>query len=305
MEQWFRWNSNRCVRERSSGLQVRPKLRNTRYANGAIVMLCFQAETRPMSERSSTISRTRSSGTDSYWSLARSPLHCLIFLLPLLAIYEVGVLWLGGAQATLLRNGADYWMRDWLLQQGWEAQWLLPVLVIGVLLAWQVMGRFPWSIRIDTLIGMAAESLLFACVLLMLGQTQDLLFQQCLDPLNLAVSPTAAVGSPTARTVSYVGAGIYEEVLFRLLALPLAFVALRIMLVPDRWATVLAVLGTSVLFSLAHYVGPGADSFTSFSFVFRTIAGLFFAVLFVLRGFGITVGAHAVYDVLVGVLLRP
>ncbi|MDB5337637.1 MAG: amino terminal protease self-immunity [Planctomycetaceae bacterium] len=258
-----------------------------------------------MSEHARTHSGTRSSGADSYWSLARSPLHCLIFLLPLLTIYEVGVLWLGGSRATFLRNGADYWMRDWLLQQGWNAQWLLPVLVIAALLAWQVLGRYPWKIRFDTLIGMGAESLLFACVLLLLGQTQDILFQQYLNPPQLAVSPTVAWGSPTARMVSFVGAGIYEEVLFRLLALPLAFVALRILLVPDRLATVLAVVGTSLLFSLAHYIGPGADTFTYFSFVFRTVAGLFFAVLFVLRGFGITVGAHAVYDVLVGVLLRP
>ena len=258
-----------------------------------------------MSEYARTHSGTRSCGANSYLSLARSPLHCLIFLLPLLTIYEVGVLWLGGARATFMRNGADYWMRDWLQQQGWEAQWLLPVLVIAALLAWQVLGRYPWNIRFDTLIGMGAESLLFACVLLLVGQTQDMLFQQYLDPPQLTVSPTAAWGSPTARTVSYVGAGIYEEVLFRLLALPLAFVALRILLVPDRLATVLAVLGTSLLFSLAHYIGPGADTFTCFSFVFRTVAGLFFAVLFVVRGFGITVGAHAVYDVLVGILLRP
>ncbi len=258
-----------------------------------------------MSEHGRSYSGSRSRAADSYWSLARSPLHCLIFLLPLLAIYEVGVLWLGGPRATLLRNGADYWMRTWLLQQGWEFQWLLPVLVISALLVWQIVGRFSWSIRFDTLIGMGAESLLFACVLLMLGQTQDMLFQHYLEPVPAAVSPTAFWGTPTARTVSYVGAGIYEEVLFRLLALPLTFVALRILLVPDRWATVIAVLVTSVLFSLAHYVGPGADSFTYFSFIFRAVAGLFFAILFVLRGFGITVGAHALYDVLVGVLLRP
>ncbi|MES2792182.1 MAG: CPBP family glutamic-type intramembrane protease [Planctomycetota bacterium] len=258
-----------------------------------------------MSDYGRTYSGPRSRAADSYWSLARSPLHCLIFLLPLLAVYEVGVLWLGGEGAPHLRNGADYWMRDWLLQQGWDAQWLLPVLVIAALLAWQIAGRFTWNLRFDTLIGMAAESLLFACLLLLLAQAQDAVFQQYIDPLNLAVAPPAALGSPTARTVSYVGAGIYEEVLFRLLALPLLFVALRLLLVPDRWATVAAVIGTSLLFSLAHYVGASADTFTYFSFVFRTVAGLFFAILFVLRGFGITVGSHAAYDVLVGVLLRP
>jgi hypothetical protein len=36
-------------------------------------------------------------------------------------------------------------------------------------------------------------------------------------------------------------------------------------------------------------------------FVFRTCAGLFFTFLFVARGFGVAVGAHAGYDVLVGV----
>ena len=256
---------------------------------------------------SSTVTNTTkrtSRSADSYWALARSPLHCLVFLLPLLIVYEVGVVWLGGSRALYLRNGADYWMRDWLLQQGWDAQWLLPVLVVLSLLAWQYAGRFSWKIRIDTLIGMAAESLLFACLLVLFGQVQDALFQQYIDPLSLAVPPTAALGSQLARTVSFVGAGIYEEVLFRLLALPLAFVGLRLLLVPDRWATVAAVLLTSLLFSLAHHVGPGAESFRWFSFVFRTIAGLFFAVLFVLRGFGVTVGSHAAYDILVGVLLR-
>ncbi|MBC8113461.1 MAG: CPBP family intramembrane metalloprotease, partial [Candidatus Saccharimonas sp.] len=40
-----------------------------------------------------------------------------------------------------------------------------------------------------------------------------------------------------------------------------------------------------------------------FSFIFRTLAGMFFAALFFLRGFGITVGTHAVYDVFVGIVL--
>lgn len=244
------------------------------------------------------------SRSESYWSLARSPLHCLIFLLPLLATYELGVLWLGGSQSHQLRNGADCWMRDWLQQQGWEHPWLLPILIVLALLAWQLAGKFTWKIQFDTLVGMAAESLLFACVLLMLGQLQDAVFQQYLDPPRMAVSPIAAMGTQWGQTVSYMGAGIYEEVLFRLLALPLAFVALRLLLVPEKWATLFAVLSTSLMFSLAHYVGGAADSFTLFSFLFRTLAGCVFAILFVLRGFGITVGSHATYDVLVGVVLR-
>ena len=38
-------------------------------------------------------------------------------------------------------------------------------------------------------------------------------------------------------------------------------------------------------------------------FVFRTVAGLYFTALFVARGFGVAVGAHIGYDVLVGVVV--
>lgn len=244
-----------------------------------------------------------SSKADSYWSLARSPLHCLVFLLPLLSVYEFGILWMGDSPTQPLRNGADHLMRAWLSGQGWDTPWILPLLVIGSLLAWQVIGQFSWKVRFDTLVGMAAESLLFACILLMLGQLQDTLFQQYAVPLTLEL-PTHAMGSEWGQTVSYMGAGVYEEVLFRLLALPLTFVALRVLLVPDRWAIVAAILLTSVTFSLAHYLGSHGETFSTFSFVFRMIAGCVFAILFVLRGFGITVGSHAAYDVLVGVVLR-
>ena len=67
----------------------------------------------------------------------------------------------------------------------------------------------------------------------------------------------------------------------------------------------LAVVSTSLLFSLAHHVGPTGEALRLFPFTFRTLAGLFFAGLFVVRGFGITVGTHAAYDLLVGLLMAP
>jgi membrane protease YdiL (CAAX protease family) len=63
-------------------------------------------------------------------------------------------------------------------------------------------------------------------------------------------------------------------------------------------------LVTSLMFSLAHYVGPTAETMVLFTFTFRALAGVFFAALFVTRGFGITVGCHAAYDLLVGVLMK-
>ena len=38
--------------------------------------------------------------------------------------------------------------------------------------------------------------------------------------------------------------------------------------------------------------------FTVREFVFRTLAGVYFACLFAMRGFGITAGTHAFYDII-------
>jgi membrane protease YdiL (CAAX protease family) len=92
--------------------------------------------------------------------------------------------------------------------------------------------------------------------------------------------------------------------MFRLVLLPACYGLFRISQIPVRWSAVLAILATSLTFSLAHYMGAETEKFLLFSFTFRTIAGLFFAALFVFRGFGITVGCHAAYDLLVGVLLE-
>jgi hypothetical protein len=95
-----------------------------------------------------------------------------------------------------------------------------------------------------------------------------------------------------------IGAGIYEELLFRVVLVGLiAWGASKLLgwrpLVAGTAATILGAL----IFSAFHYIGPFGDRFEVYSFVFRTIAGLFFSGLYLLRGFGITAWTHALYDV--------
>jgi hypothetical protein len=152
---------------------------------------------------------------------------------------------------------------------------------------------------------MLAESVLFGVCLVVLGQLQDLAFRSQMGPMARAAHSGIPLAQADAlpRVISYVGAGVYEEVLFRLCLIPVLFGLLRAVMVPRKMAMLLTVVATSLLFSAAHYVGPAADQLTIFSFVFRATAGVFFAVLFVFRGFGITVGSHAAYDLLVGILI--
>ena len=226
---------------------------------------------------------------EGYWQLSRTPLTSLVFTLPLVLAYEGGVLLLGRGAP---RNGADVWLRQALDGLGFGAYFLLPALTLLGLLAWHHVEHDRWHFSPGVLLGMAGESLLWALLLVALARLQERLW-----PLAVA---TAAWEDVATRLVGFCGAGLYEEVLFRLLMLPAAAWALRRLGASRDAALAGAILLTSTLFSAAHYVGPLGDVFEPYSFTFRVIAGIFFALVFLGRGFGIAAGTHAVYDMLVG-----
>jgi membrane protease YdiL (CAAX protease family) len=255
-------------------------------------------------------SRSRRQKASDYLVQSRLPWPSLVFLMPMLVAYECGVLWLGGTGSTTIRSGADIWLRAGLRTIGLNADWLPPVLVVAGLLVWQKSERHSWKVAWETLAGMFAECVAFALLLVLLGQLQAQFFAGVFaanvvkDQVSaIVVALTEQETATLARAIGFVGAGIYEEVLFRLLLLPATVALLRYSPLSKPWIVPVAVLITSVIFSAAHHAGPSGEPFDVFRFCFRAIAGVIFAVLFVVRGFGITVGSHALYDLLVGVLL--
>ncbi len=234
----------------------------------------------------------------SYWRTTRRPLPSLAFILPLLLAYEAGVIWLGGGSADTLRAGADAWVRHGLAAFGLTDRWFLPIGLIAGLLAWQAVDRRDWRFHPAVLWGMAVESLLLAVALVGLSKLVDLGFSRLEGPSLLAASGNAR--HPFAPVVGFLGAGLYEEALFRLALIPLLYKGLRLILVPRLLACTLAITASSLVFSLAHHAGAPGEAFTWFAFIFRWLAGVFFAWVFVVRGFGVAVGTHTAYDLLVG-----
>jgi membrane protease YdiL (CAAX protease family) len=236
-----------------------------------------------------------------YWKATRHPGPSLLFLLPLLAAYELGVLYLGGTQPQTLRNGADAWLRWGLEAFGLDQMAVAPALVVVIVIVWCVVRRDDRPGELGGLcLGMAIESVAGALALWGLSRG----FGPLLDHLGvkLAAPPTHAL-PPAGMVVTFVGAGIYEETLFRLVLFSGLSHLLRLALVPTWIAHCLAATAASLTFAAAHHLGPYGEPLDGYVFVFRTLAGLYFTVIYQLRGFGIAVGAHACYDVLVGVAM--
>jgi hypothetical protein len=240
---------------------------------------------------------------EGYWRQSRRPLASLAFVFPLLLFYEVGVVFLG---TQAVRNGADIWLREGLDHLGFGQYFLLPLLTIAVLLSWHHVSRERWQLSAAVLYTMFAECAVLALALLIVARAEGRLVQMLVNQpgtddgsvmsIGLLLGGRAAI---LGRMVGFLGAGIYEEMLFRLLLVPpIGFCAAR--LGAQRGLGVAAaVILTSLIFSAAHYVGPQGEMFHAVSFWFRFTAGAMFAVLFVFRGFGIAAGTHALYDIFV------
>src|SRR5262249_11329056 len=147
--------------------------------------------------------------------------------------------------------------------------------------------------------GMAFESGVFAVVLWQFSRNFGAIVE------HLGVRLQLPSQQPAAQVLTYIGAGIYEEVLFRLGLFVGMCVILRVVLLPKAVAVPLAAIGAALLFSAAHHIGPYGEPMNPNVFLFRALAGLYFTALFVRRWFGIAVGAHAGYDVLGGVTFAP
>ena len=235
----------------------------------------------------------------TYLAATRHPWMCFLFLLPLLLAYEGGLLWIGGDQATRLRNGADAWLR-WALEVFGAGHALAaPAVVLAVMLVW---SWWRWADRpedpVTALFGMAFESALFAVVLWQFSRN----FGPIVDGLGIKLQITVRT-APAAQILTFIGAGIYEEVLFRLGLFGGLALILRAVRIPWIVAILLAAGTAAAGFAAAHHIGPYGEPMRADYFVFRTAAGLYFTALFVGRGFGVAVGAHAGYDVLVGVVV--
>ncbi len=225
-----------------------------------------------------------------YLKETRRPIYSAALVLPFLCVYHIGTIVLH----TTYINGADALIIRILSSLSVHSMFASTLVLAASFIIWQLRTRAQWRIRVGFLSFCFVESICFALVLLFS-------FGWVTTHLSLAVSGRR---SGTASLILYCGAGIYEELVFRafLLGILVAGFSLIFHMKKGAAAASSAMMG-ALLFSLFHYIGPAGDAFSIGSFVQRTVGGLFFSVLYVTRGFGVTAASHAIYDILVGIIL--
>jgi hypothetical protein len=232
----------------------------------------------------------------SYWELSRAPRYSLVFALPLLLLYQILAILEPVGREGSLRNGADVILESLFIalagRQG-PLLFMLCLIAGGLWLVVRDMRRRGSRLRGAVFALMLVESTVLA---LGFGIAVAALTSQFVRP-PLLIGTQVETLDWWSRLMLSVGAGIYEELLFRVvLVAALAWIGHAVLgwrpTIAGLWATLLG----AMLFSAAHYVGPYGDRLTLYSFVFRMIAGVFFSALYLLRGFGITAWTHALYD---------
>ena len=227
-----------------------------------------------------------------YFNVSRSLAASFLFVLPLLAIYELGILTDISAAAVWVKAPISWLQRHPVEILGADTTVILNAvfIVLMVLAAWR-LGRLG-ALRARTFLGMLTESGLYA---LLVGPI-------ALFPLvgRWEFGPfTANFSHFWPKIVASCGAGVYEELLFRLLLMGIVvFLAKEVGGLRTFSAGLLALFVSGVVFSAAHFLSP-AESPNYTAFMFRLVAGMIFGVIYLTRGFGIAAWTHALYDIYV------
>ena len=275
---------------------------------------------------------------DSYLDRTSRPIYAVIFLLPFIAFYELGTFYINTdiLNQSQIRVVAFVWLQHMLESLGFGGKfaWVAPPLaVIIILLSLQISSGKQWYFWPGDIVPMAVECILLAVPLIVLtmllssvGSHNDFsrfensrLYQQAMTlpscssvQDNNSSQPTGYEADASGRNhlllaniVTGIGAGIYEELVFRLILICILMLLFQdVLKLNHEKAIILSVLISAALFSAHHHVDLLSgrtnivDPFDWTRFAFRTIAGVYFAILYAIRGFGITAGTHAFYNII-------
>ena len=203
----------------------------------------------------------------------------------------MGIFLTSSDDVIALRNGADALMRQILSAFGVNGlYWIGALFFMGFLIVFLIQRKYWDEIEVhgDYLLLMMGESLIWSIVLYYFMSNVHVLL----------MNPN---GSMLVQQVTLaVGAGIYEEFLFRVLLIAgIAGILGFILQWTETMKRGMAMILAAGIFSSFHFIGEYGDFFSFNVFMVRFLAGIVLGILYFMRGFGITAWSHAIYDLII------
>jgi hypothetical protein len=205
-----------------------------------------------------------------------------VLIFPILLAYEIGVLFAGNV------NGADVITRAVYAAVGGRTLYLALYVAIAIGFVWWIRrGRYWGTLRIEVVAPVVLEAATYA---LTLGAVGMLIVERL---LGLGLTGTAVV--------SALGAGVHEELVFRLGILSGLVHVFSRQAIDRRAGFVLALGLAAFAFALAHHLGAYGEPWSTHAFAFRCVAGIAFGLIYWFRSLAHAVYAHVLYDLVIAI----
>ena len=227
-----------------------------------------------------------------YLSATSTLKYGFVMSMPLLVLYEALIALTTPDTGVVVRLSTDIWIKSIasLVGVGTLKFTVFIVMTMG-LLVWFKSKDNPVSLHGKFLLLMVLESAVWAIVLAkIVSGTVGAVFAFAPDGDSLSLGQQFALS---------LGAGLYEELVFRVLLVPFLVYLFAKTGFGAKGSVFAGIVVGALLFSAVHYMGAMGDVFTLQSFTFRFLFGLALNALLMLRGFGIAAWTHSLYDVMV------
>ena len=227
-----------------------------------------------------------------YFQYSKNILSSLLFIFPLLLLYEFIAFFKFNNADIIIRNTADTIIRDFIKLFTENVLLVQSIIILFFLIFYYIYNKNHINnheFNIKYISFMYIEGFLYGLLLIFF-----------LNGLN--IFQRLDVFQYNDYIISFylcLGAGIWEEVLFRLIIFNFFIYFTSLFLKHSFITLFLPIFISSVIFSLFHYIGSFSDTFTLYSFIIRFVGGVYLAVIYYYRGLGIAMFSHFIYDFLI------
>jgi hypothetical protein len=230
-----------------------------------------------------------SSPWEQYVESTHRPINSLAIVLPLLVFFHIGAAYWG------IRFIPHRDLRRLLAFFGATAPFLPAMMVITVLVAQHLARKDRWAVQGRVVGGMLIEAVIWTLPLVAVSFLRRVHAGQ-------AVASALSNRPLGQQLVFFVGAGVYEEFIFRLVGIGLLVLVFHdVFKLPEPPVIIAAIAATALLFALYHFTGRqlAGGQLAWGRLLFLTMAGALWGTAQVLRGFGVAVASHITWNLYV------